>query len=58
MRTVILAVAIGMLIFLFSRHVLLVMVILYILQGLGARLIGFFRKRPELSDSNVEAKQT
>ncbi len=58
MRTVILAVAIGMLIFLYSRHVLLVMVISYILHALGSRLIGVFRKRPELSESNVEAKQT
>ena len=58
MRTVILALAVGMLIFLYSRHVLLVMVVAYILHALGSRLIGVFRKRPELSESNVEAKQT
>lgn len=57
MRTIILAVAIGMLIFLFSRHVLLLLVVSYILHGLLSRLLGIFRRRPELSES-VEAKQT
>lgn len=58
MRTIILAVAIGMLIFLYSRHVLLLLVVAYILHGLLSRLLGVFRKRPELSESNIEAKQT
>ena len=51
MRTIILLLAIGMLIFLYSRQVLLVLVVGYILHGLVARLIGIFRKRPELSES-------
>ncbi len=57
-RTIILVVAIGMLIFLYSRHVLLLLAVSYILHGLFSRVIGVFRKRPDLSDSNVEAKQT
>jgi CDP-diacylglycerol--serine O-phosphatidyltransferase len=57
MRTIILAVAIGMLIFLYSRHVLLVLVVSYIVHGLFSRLLGVFRKRSELSESNLEAKQ-
>ena len=58
MRTIIVLLAVGMLIFLYSRQVLLVLVVSYILHGLVARLIGIFRKRPELTESSVEAKQT
>ncbi len=47
MRTIILAVAIGMLIFLYSRYVLLAIVLLYIFNGLLARLLGIFRRRVE-----------
>ena len=47
MRTIILAVAIGMLIFLYSRYVLLAIVLLYILNGLAARVLGIFRRRAE-----------
>ncbi len=57
MRTIILAVGVGMLIFLYSRHVLLLLVVSYILHGLLSRLIGAFRRRPELADAKVEAKQ-
>jgi CDP-diacylglycerol--serine O-phosphatidyltransferase len=56
MRTIILAVALGMLIFLYSRHVLLLLVIVYILHGLLSRVFGMFHRRPELSEANVEAK--
>jgi CDP-diacylglycerol--serine O-phosphatidyltransferase len=56
MRTIILAVALGMLIFLYSRHVLLILVIVYILHGLLSRVFGMFHRRPELSEANVEAK--
>jgi CDP-diacylglycerol--serine O-phosphatidyltransferase len=56
MRTIILAVAVGMLIFLYSRYVLLAMVIGYILHGLLSRLVGMFRRRPDLSEANIQAK--
>lgn len=58
MRTIILAVGVGMLIFLFSRYVLLAIVIAYILHGLLSRLVGAFRHRPDLGRSNVEAKES
>jgi CDP-diacylglycerol--serine O-phosphatidyltransferase len=57
MRTIILAVAVGMLIFLYSQYVLLAMVIAYILHGLLSRLISVFRRSPDISESKVEAKQ-
>ncbi len=56
MRTIILAVAVGMLIFLYSRHVLLVLVVSYILHGLLSRVIGVFRRGPELSETKIEAE--
>ncbi|MGI8917449.1 MAG: CDP-alcohol phosphatidyltransferase family protein [Pyrinomonadaceae bacterium] len=58
MRTTMLVVAVGMLIFLYSRYVLLGIVSLYILLGLGSRVVGMFRKRSEASDSLVEEKQS
>ncbi|MEP6635211.1 MAG: phosphatidylcholine/phosphatidylserine synthase [Acidobacteriota bacterium] len=58
MRTIILVVGVGMLIFLYSRYVLLAIVILYILQGLLARVVSLFRKRGDVSESPVEAQQT
>ncbi|MCM3870100.1 MAG: phosphatidylcholine/phosphatidylserine synthase [Pyrinomonadaceae bacterium] len=57
MRTIILLVALGMLIFLYSRHVLLLLIIFYILHGLLSRVVGIFRKRPELSETKIEAEQ-
>ncbi len=57
MRAIILAVGVGMLIFLYSRHVLLLLVVFYILHGLLSRVIGVFRKRPELSETKIEAEQ-
>jgi CDP-diacylglycerol---serine O-phosphatidyltransferase len=57
MRAIIFAVAIGMLIFLYSRHVLLVLIVSYILHGLLSRVVGIFRKRPELSETKIEAEQ-
>jgi hypothetical protein len=56
MRTIIVAVGVGMLIFLYSRYVLLGLVIGYILNGLLARVFGMFRRRPELGDANLPAK--
>ena len=58
MRTIMLVVAVGMLIFLYSRYVLLGIVCLYILQGLLSRVVGMFRKRPDVADALVEEKQT
>ena len=55
MRTIILAVAVGMLIFLYSRYVLLIIVTGYILHGLLSRVLGMFRRRPETSDTPVQA---
>jgi len=57
MRTVILAVAVGMLIFLYSRYVLLVLVIGYILNGLLTRVFGLFRRRSEPVEAGVQLKQ-
>jgi len=57
MRTIILAVGVGMLIFLYSRYVLLAIVILYILHGLLARVFGMFRRRPELGETPVQVNQ-
>ena len=58
MRTIMAVVAVGMLIFLYSRYVLLALVSLYILHGLLSRVIGVFRKRPDVGESLVEEKQT
>ncbi len=57
MRTIMFAVAVGMLIFLYSRHVLLVLVVGYILHGLLSRVVGVFRKRPELNEPKIEVEQ-
>src|SRR5256714_6837834 len=56
MRTIILTVGVGMLIFLYSRYVLLALVVGYILHGLLSRVFGIFRRRSELSEANVQAK--
>lgn len=58
MRTIILAVGVGVLIFLFSRYVLLAIVIAYILYGLFSRMGGLFRRRSDLSGANVPAKES
>lgn len=55
MRTIILAVAVGMLIFLYSRYVLLILVVGYILHGLLSRVWGMIRRRSETSDTSVQA---
>jgi CDP-diacylglycerol--serine O-phosphatidyltransferase len=58
MRTMILAgAALGMLIFLYSRYVLLALVIGYILHGLLSRVFGMFRRRPDLNEAGVPANQ-
>ncbi len=57
MRTIILAVAIGMLIFIYSRYVLLAIVIGYILHGLLSRVLGMFRRRSDLNEAGVQVNQ-
>src|SRR5882672_2737675 len=57
MRTIILAVAIGMLIFLYSRYVLLAIVVGYILNGLLSRVFGMFRRRSEPNEASVQVNQ-
>lgn len=58
MRTIMLVVAVGMLIFLYSRYVLLALVCTYILHGLLSRVVGAFRKRQDVGESLVEEKQS
>jgi CDP-diacylglycerol--serine O-phosphatidyltransferase len=54
MRTIILALSVGMLIFLFSQYVLLAIVITYILHGLLSRLIAIFWRRGESAEAKIE----
>src|SRR5215213_8308123 len=53
MRTIILALSVGMLIFLYSQYVLLAIVVSYILHGLLSRVVSVFWRR---SESTAEAK--
>jgi CDP-diacylglycerol---serine O-phosphatidyltransferase len=55
MRTIILAVAMGALIFLYSRQVLLLLCIGYILYPLFARIFSLFRRRPEPTEESIQA---
>jgi CDP-diacylglycerol---serine O-phosphatidyltransferase len=57
MRTIILAVAVGMLIFLYSKYVLLGIVTAYILYGLLSRVVGMFRRRSEFTESKFQTKE-
>ena len=54
MRTIILALSIGMLIFLYSQYVLLGVVITYILHGLLSRLAGIFWRRSDSAETKIE----
>lgn len=54
MRTIMLALAVGVLILLFSRYVLLALAVGYILHGLLSRVFGAFRRRTEIGDTNVQ----
>ena len=58
MRTVILGLGLIMLIFLFSRYVLLAIVLAYIIYGLLSWMWRLVRHRPELSGANVPAKES
>jgi CDP-diacylglycerol---serine O-phosphatidyltransferase len=56
MRTVILILAVGMLIALYSQYVLLALVVAYILHGLLSRLFGMFLRRGESAEAKLETK--
>jgi CDP-diacylglycerol--serine O-phosphatidyltransferase len=55
MRTIILALSVGMLIFLYSQYVLLAIVVTYILHGLLSRVAGIFWRRGESAEAKIEA---
>jgi CDP-diacylglycerol--serine O-phosphatidyltransferase len=54
MRTIILTLCVGMLIFLYSRYVLLAIVVSYILYGLLSRMIGIFWRRSDAAEAKIE----
>lgn len=54
MRTVILALSVGMLIFLYSQYVLLAIVISYILHGLITRVAAVFWRRSDSTEAKIE----
>ncbi len=55
MRTIILALSVGMLIFLYSQYVLLGIVVSYILYGLVMRVASvFWRRSPDSSEAKIE----
>lgn len=57
MRTIILALSVGMLIFLYSQYVLLAIVVTYILHGLLSRMVSIFWRRGEsASEAKIEAR--
>ncbi|HEX7772249.1 MAG TPA: phosphatidylcholine/phosphatidylserine synthase [Pyrinomonadaceae bacterium] len=54
MRVIILALSVGMLIFLYSQYVLLGIVVTYILHGLLSRMLGIFWRRGESPEAKIE----
>ena len=54
MRTIILALAVGMLIFLYSQYVLLAIVVTYILHGLVMRVAAVFWRRGDSAEAKIE----
>jgi CDP-diacylglycerol--serine O-phosphatidyltransferase len=54
MRTIILALSVGMLIFLYSQYVLLAIVLTYILHGLLSRVASVFWRRNESAEAKIE----
>lgn len=54
MRTIILILSLGMLIFLFSRYVLLAIVVSYVLHGLLSRVVAVFWRRSETAEGKIE----
>jgi len=55
MRTIILALGIGVLIVLYSQYVLLGLVLAYILHGLISRVLGMFLRKSEAVETKIEA---
>ena len=58
MRTIILVLAVGMLIFLYSQYVLLAIVITYILHGLLSRVASVFWRRGDSPETKVEVSRS
>jgi CDP-diacylglycerol---serine O-phosphatidyltransferase len=56
MRTILLALCVGLLIFLYSRYVLLAIVVSYILYGLLSRMVGILWRRGESAEAKMEPK--
>src|SRR5829696_717152 len=54
MRTIILALSVGMLIFLYSQYVLLALVSSYVLHAIIARVAGVFWRRNETAEGKIE----
>ena len=54
MRTIILVLSLGMLIFLFSRYVLLALIASYVLHGLRSRVVAVFWRRSETPEGKIE----
>jgi CDP-diacylglycerol--serine O-phosphatidyltransferase len=54
MRVIILALSVGMLIFLYSQYVLLAIVLSYILHGLLSRVVAVFWRRSESTEAKIE----
>jgi CDP-diacylglycerol---serine O-phosphatidyltransferase len=54
MRTIILVLAVGMLILLYSQYVLLGLVIAYILHGLLSRVLSMFWRRSDSAEAKIE----
>ena len=54
MRTIILALSVGMLIFLYSQYVLLALVISYVLHALLSRVASVFWRRNETAEGKIE----
>lgn len=54
MRTIILALSVGMLIFLYSQYVLLAIVVSYILHGLISRVAGVIWRRTDSAEAKIE----
>lgn len=55
MRPIILALALLVLVFLYSRYVLLAVVVMYILHGLLSRVISVFWRRSDSAETKIEA---
>lgn len=55
MRPIILALALLVLVFLYSKYVLLAIVVMYILHGLLSRVVSVFWRRSDSAETNIEA---